>query len=201
MPNGIRVDAGVEEGDEVGLAYDPMIAKLIAHGASRVEAFDRLRDALRETEVEGVTTNVLFLRWLVAHPVVRAGDTTTAFLVEHPPLSPAPLRLPAPAWRTPFRLNLPPPPVAGPPDVDELAAEQRGSRVEKSTVTAPMPGTVLRLLVREGDSVRARQPLIVLEAMKMETPLTSPYDAVVRAVHVEEGASVSAGTLLLELQE
>jgi pyruvate carboxylase len=64
-----------------------------------------------------------------------------------------------------------------------------------------MPGTVLRLLVAAGDTVRARQPLVVLEAMKMETPLTSPYDGVVRAVHVEEGATVAAGALLVELSE
>jgi len=90
LPEGIRVDAGVAEGDEIGIAYDPLIAKLIAHGTTRDEAFDRLRDGLKETEVEGVTTNLPFLRWLVAHPVVRAGDTTTAFLTEHPPLFPAP---------------------------------------------------------------------------------------------------------------
>ena len=65
LPEGIRVDAGVAEGDEVGIAYDPMIAKLIAHGTTRDEAFDRLRAALKETEVEGVTTNLPFLRWLV----------------------------------------------------------------------------------------------------------------------------------------
>ena len=67
LPEGIRVDAGVAEGDEIGIAYDPLIAKLIAHGATRDEAFDRLRDALQETEVEGVTTNLPFLRWLVGH--------------------------------------------------------------------------------------------------------------------------------------
>ena len=92
LPAGVRVDAGVEQGDEVGLGYDPMIAKLVAHGASREEALDRLAAALAETEVAGVTTNLPFLRWLVAHPVVRAGEATTAFLVEHPPLSPLPLR-------------------------------------------------------------------------------------------------------------
>jgi acetyl/propionyl-CoA carboxylase alpha subunit len=72
FPEGIRVDAGVEEGDEIGIAYDPMIAKLIAHGTTRAEAFSRLGAALRETEVVGVTTNLPFLRWLVSHPVVRA---------------------------------------------------------------------------------------------------------------------------------
>ena len=93
LPAGVRVDAGVEEGDEVGTSYDPMIAKLIAHGPTRAEALARLADALAETEVAGVTTNLPFLRWLVAHPVVRAGEATTAFLTEHPPLEP-PLRLP-----------------------------------------------------------------------------------------------------------
>src|SRR5207247_7576104 len=70
LPDGIRVDAGVAEGDEIGIAYDPMIAKLIAYGETRDEAFDRLRDALKETEVDGVTTNLPFLRWLVSHPLV-----------------------------------------------------------------------------------------------------------------------------------
>jgi acetyl-CoA/propionyl-CoA carboxylase, biotin carboxylase, biotin carboxyl carrier protein len=201
LPEGIRVDAGVAEGDEIGLAYDPMIAKLIAHGTTRTEAFDRLRAALKETEVAGVTTNLPFLRWLVAHPVVRAGDTTTSFLTEHPPLSPAPARVAAAPWRTPFRLNLPTSASRPPPDVDILATDHSGPAGEQSSVTAPMPGTVIRLLVRAGDSVRARQQLVVLEAMKMETPLTSPYDAVVRAVHVAEGDRVAGGTVLVELEE
>jgi acetyl/propionyl-CoA carboxylase alpha subunit len=156
---------------------------------------------LKETEVEGVTTNLPFLRWLVAHPVVRAGDTTTAFLTEHPPLSPAPARVAAAPWRAPFRLNLPSATSAPPPDVDILAADNRGAAGGQSNVIAPMPGTVIRLLVREGESVKARQPLVVLEAMKMETPLTSPYDATVCAVHVAEGDRVAGGAVLVELEE
>ena len=58
LPSGIRVDAGVEEGDEIGTSYDPLIAKLIAHAHTREEALDRLATALAETEVEGVTTNL-----------------------------------------------------------------------------------------------------------------------------------------------
>jgi acetyl/propionyl-CoA carboxylase alpha subunit len=201
LPEGIRVDAGVAEGDEIGITYDPMIAKLIAHGETRDEAFDRLRDALAETEVEGIPTNLPFLRWLVAHPVVRAGDTTTSFLTEHPPLSPAPARVAPAPWRTPFRLNVSSPPSLLPPDVEASAVDHRGAAGGQSGVTAPMPGTVIRLLVGAGDSVRARQPLVVLEAMKMETPLTSPYDAVVSAVHVAEGDRVAGGTLLIELEE
>ena len=62
-----------------------------------------------------------------------------------------------------------------------------------------MPGTVIKVLVAAGDRVSARQALVVLEAMKMETPLAAPYDATVRAVHVAEGDRVAGGTLLVEL--
>ena len=81
------------------------------------------------------------------------------------------------------------------------AADHGGLGGEQSAVVAPMPGTVIRLLVGQGDAVRARQPLVVLEAMKMETPLTSPYDAKVRAVHVAEGDRVAGGAVLVELEE
>ena len=126
LPEDIRVDAGVEEGDEIGLAYDAMIAKLIASGTTREEALERLGAALAETEVEGVVTNLPFLRWLVAHPLVQAGRTTTAFLVEHPPLSEPPPSTSAEAWAGAWRLNLPAPPPRPAPDVD-AAAHERGS--------------------------------------------------------------------------
>ena len=196
---GVRVDAGVEEGDEVGLSYDPMIAKLIAHGHDRQDALDTLATALDETEVVGITTNLPFLRWLVSHPVVRAGEATTAFLTEHPPLSPIPLvQAPAP-WRQPWRLNLPAPPPVTPPDVD-LESHRHGPTRGESTVVAPMPGTVIRVEAEEGDEVQARQPLIVLEAMKMEIPVHSPFEGTVKAVHVVPGERVAGGALLVELE-
>ncbi|MGB2874082.1 MAG: biotin carboxylase N-terminal domain-containing protein [Gaiellaceae bacterium] len=200
LPQGIRMDAGVEEGDEVGTAYDPLLAKLIAHGATRDEALDRLATALDETEVAGVVTNLPFLRWLVAHPVLRAGLTTTAFLTEYPSLSTPPLRVADEPWAGAFRMNLSAPEPAAPPDPD-ASSHDGGPGAEQSTLTAPMPGTVIRLLVRAGDKVQPRQPLVVLEAMKMETPVVSPYEAVVRAVHVSEGDRVAGGALLVELEE
>jgi acetyl/propionyl-CoA carboxylase alpha subunit len=202
LPTAIRVDAGVEEGDEVGVSYDPMIAKLIAHGPTRDEAFLRLRDALAETEVSGLTTNLPFLRWLVSHPVVRAGRTTTAFLAEHPPLSAPPARLPSGPWEGAWRLNLPPPPPHSPPEVDDAVHATGGaSRGEQSALRAPMPGTVIKVLTSPGDAVAHRQTLLVMEAMKMETPVTAPYEAVVRAVHVAEGDRVAGGALLVELED
>jgi biotin carboxyl carrier protein len=64
-----------------------------------------------------------------------------------------------------------------------------------------MPGIVVRVLAAEGDRVEPRQPLVLLEAMKMETPLVSPYAAVVRRVLVSEGDRVVGGAVLVELEE
>jgi acetyl/propionyl-CoA carboxylase alpha subunit len=199
LPEGVRVDRGIEEGDAVPVAYDPMIAKLIAHGETRPEALQRLHVALAETEIGGLVTNLPFLRWLVAHPEVRAGRTTTAFLIEHPPLSAPPAPVPLP-WQGALRLNLPSPPRRPAPDVDQSSHEHRPG-AEQSALTAPMPGTVIRVLVESGQPVEPRQTLLVLEAMKMETPLVSPYEAVVKAVHVKEGEQVAGGALLVELEE
>jgi acetyl-CoA/propionyl-CoA carboxylase biotin carboxyl carrier protein len=84
---GIRVDAGIAPGETIGTRYDPMIAKVIAHGATRDEALARLRAALRDTAVLGVHSNVGFLCELLADERVRAGAIDTA-LVER--LAPAP---------------------------------------------------------------------------------------------------------------
>ena len=198
LPRGIRVDTGVEEGDEVGTAYDPLLAKLIAHGSTRDEAIEKLTHALDETVVGGVTTNLPFLRWLVGHPAFRAGEVSTAFLLDHAPLSARPHR-PAPrAFARPWRLNLPNPAPAPAPDIDAVlpgadAAARHGS------ITAPMPGTVIGVEVSAGDRVTARQTLVVLEAMKMEMPVAAPFAAAVTAVHVEPGDQVAAGTPLVEL--
>jgi acetyl/propionyl-CoA carboxylase alpha subunit len=200
LPAGIRVDAGIEEGDETGTSYDPLLAKLVVHAPTRAEALARLAQALAETEVGGVTTNLPFLRWLVAHPLVRAGRTTTAFLSENPPLSRPPARAPGSAWRGAWRLNLPAPAPRAAPDA-AAAAHGHGPEAEQSSLAAPMPGTVIKVLVAPGAQVNARQPLLVLEAMKMETPLVSPYDATVRAVHVAEGDRVAGGQVLVELEE
>ena len=200
LPTSVRVDTGVAEGDTIGTSYDPLIAKLIASGGTRDEALDRLGAALAETAVEGVTTNLSFLRWLVAHPELRAGGQTTAFLVEHPPLSTPPPSPPAGAWRGPFRLNLPSPPPAAAPDAGAASHLQGAGRPQSNLVTAPMPGTVLKVHVQEGSAVETGEPLVVLEAMKMENLLTAPYDATVQAVHVDVGDRVAGGAVLLELE-
>ena len=83
--NGVRVDDGVEEGGEVPVWYDPMIAKLVTTGRDRDEALDRLEMALDRYTVRGVTTNLPFLAALARHPGFRAGELSTAFIDEHFP--------------------------------------------------------------------------------------------------------------------
>jgi 3-methylcrotonyl-CoA carboxylase alpha subunit len=89
-----------------------------------------------------------------------------------------------------FELRIPPPPAiedAGP-----------GANAE-SNLTAPMPGTVVKVLVAEGDEIREGQTLLVLEAMKMEQAVQSPHAGTVRSLPFEEGAKVAGGTLLVEI--
>ena len=81
--DGIRVDAGVLEGGEVSSSFDPMIAKVCAHGATRSEAIARERAALRDTVLLGVTTNTAFLERVLATPEFGRGETHTGFIDEH----------------------------------------------------------------------------------------------------------------------
>ncbi len=79
-PAGVRVDSGVAVGSEVSSHYDPMLAKVIAHGPDRLTAMDLLGSALGEIRVVGPTTNIAYLRALLAWPAVRAGDLDTSLL-------------------------------------------------------------------------------------------------------------------------
>ena len=81
--DGLRLDTGVAEGDRITPFYDPMIAKLAAHGADRVRAIERMLTALGEFRIEGIVTNIEFLRRAVGHAAFRAGETHTGFVEEH----------------------------------------------------------------------------------------------------------------------
>ncbi len=81
--DGIRLDTGVAEGDRITPFYDPMIAKLVAHGPDRAGAIERMLTALGQFRIEGIVTNVDFLRRVVAHDAFRAGETHTGFVDEH----------------------------------------------------------------------------------------------------------------------
>ncbi|HEX7733440.1 MAG TPA: acetyl-CoA carboxylase biotin carboxylase subunit [Ktedonobacteraceae bacterium] len=88
---GVRVDSGISSGDEISQFYDPMIAKLIVFGETRAAAIARLRAALSDTVVFGVTTNLALLQAIAEHPAYREGQTATSFLEEHALLEPGEL--------------------------------------------------------------------------------------------------------------
>ena len=203
LPTGIRVDAGRRRGRRGGRRLRPDDREADrprpeprrgALQASRRARGDRRRRPDDEPPVPALARRA---------PCSSApGRTTTAFLSEYAPLSAPPARLPSGPWDGAWRMNLPPPAPHTPPDVDELSHAAAGpSGGAESALTAPMPGTVIKVLAAPGDKVEQRQTLLVLEAMKMETPVVSPYAATVKAVHVAEGDRVAGGAVLVELDE
>jgi 3-methylcrotonyl-CoA carboxylase alpha subunit len=219
-PAGVRVDAGVRDGDEVSDRYDPMLAKLIAHGATRREALDRLHAALGETTVLGVRTNVRFLRWLLEQPAMHEGEMRTDTI--------AGLELPGPAavedehwraaaslaivggeppWGGGWRLNVPP--------VVRLrhGDEERGVSVDgpghQPRPAAIRTGDVIHVDV-DGQSLEFRlaPAPTVEEAVRHaaahegsgSAPLTAPMPGRVIAVRVAEGASVGAHQAIVVIE-
>ena len=147
LPTSIRVDAGVAAGDEVGIGYDPLIAKLIAGGSTRGEALDRLAAALADTEVEGVTTN------LPVPPLARHASGASRRRARPPRSSSTTRRSPAPPAapaRPGLARRLPPQPArrgsgaAARRRRGGARARQPAERVEHRR-RRPMPGTVIRV--------------------------------------------------------
>ena len=134
---GVRVDAGVREGDVVPVHYDPLLAKVIAHAATREAAIDRARAALREFPVLGIPTNIPFLLRILDHPSFRAGDLHTGFIEEH----------------LDALLDAPPPP---PEAVAAAASAARNGtdRAEGSPPDAADPWTAMARWGRPGETPR-----------------------------------------------
>jgi len=221
---GVRVDSGIEVGDEVSGLYDPMIAKLIVHDVDRERAIARMLRALEEFRIEGPPTLIGFHRALLEHPCFVSGSTCEG-IVESEQLAqraqeledsfshrtttvaqgadgavPTVARLvgvEVDGRSYDVRLHVTEPPWA------ELArrrrergASGRGGRDDDGEVTSPMQGTVLAVAVTEGDPVEAGQLLCVVEAMKMENEIVSPRIGIVREVAVAPGAGVTFGQLI-----
>jgi 3-methylcrotonyl-CoA carboxylase alpha subunit len=314
---GVRVDAGVELGDAVTPFYDPMIAKIITSGGRRRESINRMQEALGYTMVEGVNTNLEFLRWLVAQPKFGEGDFSTGFIEEeYEPGAyasvPAEAILaaafalltnlgmrtePGDVWRSgawrqaqqvmPISLEIEGrtydaqlsrvaddrgnweaqildgeqvlyegpatisgPGTTGPSDMQtvgetslqiQLGAGGTGHNAQvrppvngdlwtvemagkkwwfrqapalstETLVTAlhlkdednlesPMPGKVLKVMVAPGDAVTDGQPLVIIEAMKMEFTVKAPHDGKVETIRYKVGDQVAVGDILVELEK
>ena len=215
---GVRVDSGIEEGDEVVGLYDPLIAKLCVWDSDRERARLRMLRALDELVVEGVPTLVPLHRLILEHPSFIAGETC-AGLIEGElaaalaPAGPAePALPPAEQRRYAVEVDGARYEVAVALPADELLAAERRRRAERRArggaaapggehVASPMQGTVLRVEVAEGDAVEAGQVLVIVEAMKMENEIRAHAAGVVRELAVAVGDSVRSGQPLLRIAE
>ncbi len=293
---GVRWDSGVERGSEVSVHYDPLLAKVIAHGATRAIAIDRLIAALRDLAVGGVATNRDFLIAVLDHPAFRAGAIDTHFIDRHLPAaarevsrdaavdrlhaivaaidgqqrrraggdSPLPESIPS-GWRNSrwraqdvsyaiggerlevgyvadgdgtftvecggsgsrvagvawspeaialeidgvrrrFQVAIDGEtihlhgPLGGATLVEQPRFPPRAGDDLASGCLAPMPGIVRQVLVKAGDRVEKGTVMVVLEAMKMEHPLTANAPAIVTAVRVEVGQMVDPDAVMVVLE-
>ncbi len=208
FPAWTRIESAVEAGDEVSVFYDPMIAKIIVHGKNRVEALARMREALVETRLRGLATNLGFLRRVVSDGDFAAAEIDTGFIGRHLESLTQPWPdSEAPAWAvaadpgSPWNdcggwwLNLPPRAHLYLPEGDgHSTAESSGE------VHAPMPGKVIDVFVAVGDVVEKGSRLLILGAMKIEHTMKAGRAGIVRAVHAVADSQVGDKALLVEIE-
>jgi acetyl-CoA carboxylase biotin carboxylase subunit len=203
MP-GLRIDSGVTAGSEVPVFYDPLLAKVIAWAETRDLAIARLSAALGQFVIEGITTNITCLRGILEHSAFRAGTLDTGFLdregaglAASARALPAPPALPAVSWWDPWSGETRGRIAA--PSAKPSQPRRRVSVEGGQSIAAPMPATVVKVLVKPGDRVAKGDTVVVLEAMKMELPLRAAGEATVKAVHCREGELVQPDAVLVEM--
>lgn len=189
---GLRVDSGYLEGDEVPAAYDSLVAKVIVTADDRESARRRMLTALDDMIVEGVATTIGAHTALLGYSSFVAGTHTTrtvedsgvldALLDRTSDARHGVLLVGEVAVRLWNPAMAPSAATAGGPRGDELHA--------------PMQGTILKVAVKAGERVESGQPLIVLEAMKMETTIAAPRAGTVTRLDVSKGDGVGAGQVL-----
>jgi acetyl-CoA/propionyl-CoA/long-chain acyl-CoA carboxylase, biotin carboxylase, biotin carboxyl carrier protein len=219
---GVRLDAGVEQGSVVGGAFDSLLAKLIVVGADRRQALERSRRALDEFEVEGPATVLPFHRLVVREPAFAEDFAVHTGWIEaelgdriqpHQPVATPeeaagrervvvevggrrlevtlPAGLGAASVPTPRR-------PARPPRTSPAAAGD--GPADENTLSAPMEGTIVKVAVDDGQEVQAGDLVVVLEAMKMEQPLTAHKAGTVADLRAQVGATVSTGAAICRIE-
>jgi acetyl-CoA/propionyl-CoA carboxylase, biotin carboxylase, biotin carboxyl carrier protein len=209
----VRVDAGVEEGRSIPGDYDSLFAKLIVWGPDRESARTRMLRALDELEVEGVPTTVPFYRWVLETLTFREGSHDTKWVERalaegrftpepSAPVAgdgagrPARVVVEVDGRRVPVRVWGERVPTAPPaPQSAAGGAHAHGH----GTIAAPMQGTILKVMVEEGQEIRAGDVVCILEAMKMENHIAATQDGVVSRVDVGQGDVVQTGQPLVAI--
>ena len=225
---GVRVDSGVEAGETVGGNFDSMLAKLVVTGATRTQALERSRRALQEMTVEGMPTVVPFHRAVVSDPAFATPEGTPftvhtrwietefdnsiePFAASPEPAADEPERQTVVVEVGGKRLEVTMPQLPGTTrsaaPAQAKPRKQRGARggtaargASGDALTSPMQGTIVKIAASNGDEVAEGDLIVVLEAMKMEQPLTAHKAGVLKDLEVSEGDTVSAGTVLATIE-
>jgi len=219
---GVRWDSGVETGGEVAGAFDSMLAKLIITGATRTEALQRARRALDELVVEGMPTVIPFHRAVVRDEAFTSEPFTvhtrwieTEWDNQVPPYDAAPAEHGEQAPRQTvvvevggrrLEVSLPAGLAAGGGGAAAAKPRKRGSGHGGSSasgddLTSPMQGTIVKVAVEDGASVEAGDLIVVLEAMKMEQPITAHKAGTVSGLSAEVGAAVTSGAVICTIAD
>jgi acetyl-CoA/propionyl-CoA carboxylase, biotin carboxylase, biotin carboxyl carrier protein len=217
---GVRLDAGVGAGSVIGGRFDSMLAKLIVVGADREQALARSRRALAEFTVKGLPTVIPFHRAVVDDPAFAATDGAhftvhtrwieTEFSAKLQPYdAPAEVQSAVPRQTVVVEVDGRRLEVSLPGDfalragtTAKTTPRARGrskAAVSGNAVTAPMQGIVVKVTVSEGDTVDTGDLIAVVEAMKMENPVTAHKSGTITGLKMEQGSSVTQGTVLCEI--
>lgn len=208
---GVRVDAGFKNGDTIGGNFDSLLAKLIVTGATREEAVQRARRALSEFIVGGLATAIPFHRAIMEDPAftenfsIYTSYIENEFKSEIPPFAQsalgsqthaAPEHLVTEVNGKRFEIF-----VHAPEPVHKRHRAKEGASGASTgtAVTSPMQGTVVKVSVKEGQKVVAGELIVVLEAMKMEQPLSAHRDGVIANLSAILGETVSSGSTLCDI--
>jgi acetyl-CoA/propionyl-CoA carboxylase, biotin carboxylase, biotin carboxyl carrier protein len=220
---GVRWDSGVETGGEVAGAFDSMLAKLIVYGASRQEALERSRRALDELVVEGMPTVIPFHRAVVRDEAFTSEPFTvhtrwieTEWDNQVPPYDAAPAEGEESAPRQTvvvevggrrLEVSLPAGLAAGGAAPGAAAKPRKrgggsgGSAASGDSLTSPMQGTIVKVAVEDGATVEAGDLVVVLEAMKMEQPITAHKAGTISGLSAEVGAAVTSGAVICTIAD
>jgi len=209
---GIRVDSSLRDPGVVAESYDPLFAKLIVRGTDREEALARLRRALGEFRVEGISTTLPFFRAVIDDEAFISGDYTTGFIAERmhsleiqsattgetggaSGKSAREVEVEVNGKLFKVKVFGDEDMLVGPPR--RRRGETRRASTSEGGIRAPMQGTIVKVLVQEGQEVAADEPVCILEAMKMESEVRSQKAGTVSEVRVEAGQTVRSGDTLI----
>ena len=216
---GVRFDGGYESGDTVSQYYDNLVGKLIVWGKDRESAIARTIRALEETRIEGLHTTIQADLAILRHPDFAAAKHSTKWVEEKLDLS----KLVSATGETQanseglvekstvvevngkrFDVKVWVPPTGGttsPTQKTRSASRGAGqSAATNGTITAPMQGTVIKVLVTQGQTVAQGDAVLVLEAMKMENQIQADKPGTVAKINCKAGDTVGSGDVLLVIE-